>query len=276
MKAKVLAGSIGSILLTASVVVGFLHHAAFIAQKSDHRGRRHSVSQIVASAGKSGADDLSSLLQTAKVEMGANTASSANSASDTVTSAARSVAKAATSVTTAVDDGKAPTLANFVKGSIDGSAPRAASNSDWSSTKSGLSLLKDNTIRLTGADPATVPGIKLPSVSAPDFSKFTPKVSLKDLENIDFKGSIPKFSLSEIDWPKSYDVASIQQFIEHLPPAAKTYAAVAAGATILFIGSANSKSNSKPKGKAASSVNIDLTSRKIGGLTDQLVRRDHR
>ncbi len=332
MKAKILAGTFGAILLTASVVVGFFQHAAFISQ---NRGRRHSLSQVFASAGSSGADDLSSLLQTAKSELGISTnyaskaassapssadavagaaqsasdsvisaasaaassadsvvnavkssaSQSANSAADSVVSAAKSAAEASLSVPP-VEQGKAPLLTDFVKGSIKGASPRPSTTSDWSATKANLNLLKDNTIRLTGRDPADMPEIKLPDVSGnvARLNDAMPKISLKELSNDVSKISVDdvkkfsvgavdgvkKFSLSDIQIPDKFAVSSIQQFVEHLPPATKTLAAVVAG-VFLIIGIAN---NNKTKAtvKAASSSDINSTSAKIGGLTDELVR----
>ena len=296
MKAKVLVGAFGAILLTASVVVGFFQHAAFIGQ---NRGRRHSLSQVIASAGSSGADDLSSLLQTAKSELGISTnyaskvASPASSASDSVVSAASSASSAADSIlntvksTTAplansaadsvvsaassaasaafkvdpVQEGKAPLLGDFVKSSITGSAPRVSATSDWSATKSNLNLLKDNTIRLTGRDPSDLPEIKLPGI---DVSM--PKVSAN---------GVKMFSVGAVDGIKNgVDFSSIQQFIENLPEATKTWAALAAGVTFLIVGIANNKP--KKAIEAASSVEIDATTAKIGGLTDELVRSNGR
>lgn len=329
MKAKVLAGAFGAILLTASVVVGFFQHAAFIGQ---NRGRRHSLSQVVASAGSSGADDLSSLLQTAKSELGissnyaskvaspassasdnvdsvvsaaASSASSAadsvfnavkstaaplaNSAADSVVSAASSAAEAALKVDP-VQEGKAPLLGDFVKASIKGTAPRAGATSDWSATKSNLNLLKDNTIRLTGRDPADLPAIKLPDIDVSKLNDAMPKVSLKELSNDLSKISaddVKKFSFGAVDGIKKFspddlpkvsgfdfDFSSIQQFIENLPEATKTWAALAAGATFLIVGIANN--NKSKKIAAASSVDIDATTAKIGGLTDELVRSNDR
>ena len=288
MNSKVLAGAFAAILLTASVVVGFLNHAAYNAQKSIHRGRRHSLSHGALSAGSSDYIDLSSVLESAKSEMGmsatpsaasipsvaekveevAETAStvvpSAPVVPEPVTSAATTAVKAAT--TAATDGTKAPTLAEFVKKSVDGSGPPSGVTSDWSSTKAGLNLLKDNTIRFAGKDPADIPEINLPDVSA-GYNKIAsslPQVSLKDVaekaknmdandikavaekaKNIDLsniKYDFPKFSLSEIEWPTSYDPASLQQFFENLPEAAKTYLAVGAGLTLLLVTAA-----SKPK-----------------------------
>ena len=321
MNSKVLAGAFGAILLTASFVVGFLNHATYNAQKSTQRGRRHSLSNIALSAGKSDYVDLSSMLESAKADMGMSTTTSAAStpsvaktvetvaetASSAVTSApivpepvttaATSAAQAATSAATS--GGKAPTLAEFVKKSVDGSGSANVVTSDWSSTKKGLDLLRDNTIRFAGKDPADMPEINLPDVSA-GYSKIAasmPQVSLKDVaeraknidandvknlaekaKNVDVKALAEKAknidvksikfdaftdALSNIPLPSSYDAASIQQYIEHLPT--NTKAILGAGLAVFFITAANKVKQSKPPA-------TKTVPQKVTGLTDELVR----
>jgi len=109
MRAIVFAGVFGAILLTTSVVVGFFQNAAFIAQTSAQRGRRHSFSQVVMSAGTSG-DDLSALLETAKTEMGVN---------------------------------KVPSLGSYIANK---NVPSLTASADWDKSKANIELLKSNTI----------------------------------------------------------------------------------------------------------------------------------
>ena len=230
---KVLAGVAGVILLTASVVVGFFQQA-LVSQKSNHRGRRHSLSQVGLSAGKIGADDLpdlSSLLETAKSELGG---ASSNMLGD-------------------ID--KAPSLGDFVKSSVvERSIPNLATTADWQTTKANLDLLKSNTIKMTGADPSS-----LPKFSAPDFPKFSAS-DLPAFSVPDFSG----FSSSDIG---SFDASSIQQLVESHP----LTAAVAAGGSFLFIAAKQSK---KPKKvKDGKSEDIQATAVAIGGITDELVSR---
>jgi hypothetical protein len=235
MKAQALAGVIGVIFLTASVVVGFFQQA-FVSQKSNHRGRRHSLSRVGLSAGSIGADDLSSLLQTAKSELGGVTSNML------------------------ADIEMAPSLGDFVKSSvIDRSVPKSATSADWTTTKANIELLKSNTIRLTGKDPSDFPEIDFSKFSVPDFPKFSAS-DLSAFSVPDFSG----FSASDIG---SLDASSIQQFIESHP----LTAAVAAGASILFIAAKQSKKTKKVE--AVNSGDIQATAVAIGGLTDELVSR---
>ena len=195
MKAKVLAGVVGAVLLTASVVVGFFQHAAFTTQKSSHRGNRHSMSQVVAYAGSSG-DDLAALLQSAKTDFGMGASKvaekSATSAVDAATSAASSVTStAAETVKTAVvdtvtnvatpaastfvDSGKALPLKDFIKAG--GKTPPAPSSADWDNTKAGWKLLRDNSIRFVGKDPEDFPEIDIGAVSGKISSEIGAKSS---------------------------------------------------------------------------------------------------
>jgi hypothetical protein len=276
MKATVLAGVVGIGLLTASVVVGFLQHAGFRAQTSNHRGYSHSMSQIALSAGNS-EYDLSSLLETTKTEMGASTATT--SAPPAVVS---DVVKTANVF---VSEEKAPTLAEVIKGSIDTkTAPSLTKNTDWEQTKRNLDLLKDNSIKLVGKDPAEVdiklPDIDLSKISAPDidFSKISApdlsKISAPDLSKFSApdlsKFSAPdlsKFSVPDLPAIGSVDVSSITQYIESLPPVAKTAAAVVAGATFLLIG-LNNKKSPPP---AVESEDLEAASAAVGDLTNELV-----
>jgi len=289
MKATVLAGVVGVGFLTASVVVGFLQHAGFRAQTSNHRGYSHSMSQIALSAGNS-EYDLSSLLETTKTEMGASTA--ATSAPPAVVSDVVKTANVFAS------DEKAPTLAEVIKGSIDTkTAPSLTKNTDWEQTKRNLDLLKDNSIRLVGKDPSEVdiklPDIDLSKISAPDLSKISApdlskisapdlskisapdlsKISAPDLSKISApdlsKFSAPdlsKFSVPDLPAIGSVDVSSITQYIESLPPVAKTAAAVVAGATFLLIG-LNNKKSPPP---AVESEDLEAASAAVGDLTSEL------
>jgi len=256
MKAKILAGAVGTILLTASVVVGFLQHAAFISQNSNHRARRHSLSQVVvASAGSSGADDLSSLLQIARSEFGVGAAKSASTIGDvsiSVASTPKAVindplkdillatqANLQQSEYIPLDDGKTLPLGTFIKASVNGNAPMPSGGTDWETSRANLELLKANTLKMTGADPNNYPTINFPKFSAPDFD---------------------------------VDASAIQQYIESLPPGAKTFAAVAAGATLVLVGASNNKKTASKKKAAAPASNADIkaTSDVVGGLTDEL------
>jgi len=204
---KVLAGVAGVILLTASVVVGFFQQA-FLSQKSNPRGRGHSLSQVGLSAGKIGADDLpdlSSLLETAKSELGG---ASSNMLGET-----------------------APSLGDFVKTSVvERSIPNLATSADWQTTKANLDILKSNTIKFTGADPSS-----LPKFSVPDFPKFSAS-DLPAFSVPDFSG----FSSSDIG---GFDASPIQQYIESQP----LTTAVAAGASFLLIAAKQSKKPKKVK-----------------------------
>lgn len=245
MKAKVLAGVVGAVLLTASVVVGFFQHAAFTTQKSSHRGNRHSMSQVVAYAGSSG-DDLSALLQSAKTDFGMGAskvaAKSATSAVDAATSAASSVTSTAAepvksavydtvttvatppapAASTVVETGKALPLGDFIKAR--GTAPPAPSSADWDSTKAGWKLLRDNSIRFVGKDPEEFD--KVSGKIASDFSAKSEEISAKSSEVSSKVGSelsaksseisgkissteLPKFSAA--DMPK-FDAPDLSKF----------------------------------------------------------------
>lgn len=239
MKSVVLAGVIGAILLTASVVVGFFQHAAFVNQKSNHRGSRCSSSQVDLSVGNSDANDLSSLLQTAKSDFAMSASNSASAignsvnAPETVTDLKDPIhdilmdAQATlqhTAPMIAVDEGKALPLSSFLKATAAGGVPSGFTTAaNWDATKSNLDLLKSNTVRLAGQDP----------------SKF------------------------------NFDFSSIQQVINDLPPVAT---AIAAGTALIIVGASSKKTKPPKKNDSAvtSSEEIQSTSAVIGGLTDEL------
>jgi len=148
MRAIVFAGVFGAILLTTSVVVGFFQNAAFIAQTSAQRGRRHSFSQVVMSAGTSG-DDLSALLETAKTEMGVN---------------------------------KVPSLGSYIANK---NVPSLTASADWDKSKANIELLKSNTIKMTGRDPSEIPPINFPKFSPDDMPKMDlPDIGSFDFSSI--------------------------------------------------------------------------------------------
>jgi len=172
MKAKVLVGVISAILLTASVVVGFFQHSAYISQKSNQRGRRYSLSQVSLSAEPSSVDDLSSLLQTAKSEFG-DAVTSPNAAAvmkDPVNNALKAAQATLqqTGPIVSVEDGKALSLTNYIKVSANGNAPAGPTVANWEATKANIELLKSNTVRLTGREPADFPGSDFLKFSVPD------------------------------------------------------------------------------------------------------------
>ena len=280
MKTKLLTGLISANLLTASVVVGFFQHAAFVNQNSDDRRSRYFSSQVKLSATTSGTDDISLLLQTANSEFRESATNSASSIGDVFSSAktatyvnnpSNDILKAtkATLQQTVpvinVEEGKALPLSSYIKVSAFGNAPSGSIISSLSTTKENLEILKSNSIRLIGLDPSNFPEIKFPEFSASDLPKFSAP-------------DISKFSPPDMPDIGSLDFVSIQQFIANLPPVAKTWAAVAASTTlVIIIGVSNSKKTA-PKRRTtdvASSEDIQYTSDAIDGLTDELVRRQN-
>ena len=269
MKAIVLAGVISTILLTASVVVGFFQHAAFVNQKSNHRTGRYVSNQVGLSAGASGADDLSALLETAKSDF---------------TNSASAVGKAAVSPSPVVNDpineilketqatlqhniplitleeGKALPLNTYVKASAAGNAPSGPTSASWDVTKSNLELLRDNTVRLFGVDPSQV-----------DYSSFKKIIP----SEVDFS------SIQKVDFPSFQKVDfSLLKFIDYfngLPADVKTWGIVAAGTAVIILGvqSKKTKAPKKTDSAVSSSEDIQSTSAVIGGLTDELVSNEY-
>lgn len=244
MKTKLLAGAVSAILFTASVVVGFFHHGAFVTQTSNHRVGRNSLSQTELSATTSGADELSSLLQLTKSEFGmsatnsasttgdvlssANTATVINNPSNDILKATQSTLQHSGPVLTA-EEGKALPLSSYIRASANGNAPSGPIISSWSTTKEKIELIKSNTIRLTGRDPSDFPEIEFPDFTIPKFSTFDlPEIKIPDFTIPEFSASdfpeikfpdftVPKFSPSDFPEIKFPDF-SIPEFSAHDMP----------------------------------------------------------
>jgi len=208
------------------------------------------LSQIVLSAGTSGADDLSSLLQSAKGEFGAGVEKSATAMADAAVKATpEAVAKAPVkdllkvaqstfvqSEPITVEDGKVLPLGQFVNAYRQGNAPSSAiATADWETTRSNIELLKRNTF----------------GSQATEFNY--PKIDLPGLPD-----------LPEVD------LSSITQYFESLPEVGKVWVGSAAVVAFIIVGGIN-KTPSKKKAKAvALSKNIEASSDAIGDLTDEL------
>eukprot|EP00536_Pseudo-nitzschia_multiseries_P002579 jgi/Psemu1/283824/fgenesh1_pg.34_\ len=274
MKAKTLGRVASGVVLTASVVVAFVQHATIsLTVKNDGIivGNRHSMTDIVASAGTYLDDDLSSLLESAKNDFGGKTGSMASKVADAVPSpatvrapittladiptpptvsepvteavkAAKDAVVSASTVTPIVQEGKARPLFSFVQASVTGAGNPSSSTSSWETSKANLGLLRDNLIRLAGKDPSELKAVQLPKGDGMN---------------------APALDMSH------FDLKAIQQYFVSLPPNEKGLVALAAtGAFLIAIGSSNKK-NDKPKPKEET-VDIKATSDEIGGLTDEL------
>jgi len=254
MKTKTLAGVASGILLTASVVVAYVQHAAttFTSIKSN-RGR-HSI-QIAASGNSN--TDLSSLLESAKNDFGGTTVT----AKATVTSKIVDVAKSAATTPTAdlptisdpvnkilkvtqetVQQGKVPILhtvppeagkalplGNFIKSNMVNGLPDATP-STWDTAKENLGRLGSNLVKMTVKDP----------------SELSPMHS------------------------NDVDIHGIGQHVQHLPDVTKAWIALATGTSLVILGANKNKTASKKE--KVTEKDVQAASDAIVGLTDELVR----
>mmetsp|Transcript_9343 Transcript_9343/g.27874 ORF Transcript_9343/g.27874 Transcript_9343/m.27874 type:complete len:603 (-) Transcript_9343:3130-4938(-) len=283
MKANTLGRVISGIVLTASVVVAFVQHAAisFNANKGGFVvGRRHSMAEIVSSAGMYIDDDLSSFLESAKNDFAGKTGSVASKAADMATSTATTTTSPKTIANIPIPPAPATSepVTEVVKVAQDAvvSATKVSQDAIVSATKVSPILDEGKSRPLFSFFRASVSGQGNPTRSAASWETTKTnsvllrdnliKLAGKDPSDFDVpQGSLDIKKLPPFDF-SHLDFKSIQQYFESLPSEQKGFVALAAtGAFLIILGTSN-----KNNGKKEEAADIEATSEAIGGLTEEL------